>query len=59
MNHDYCHCFDFNEKECPKDCFRAQLERDLKKRHDLIGIPLTYGNLKGTEYCVLTAEENE
>lgn len=51
MNHDYCHCFDFDDKKCPKDCFRAQLERDLMKRYDLVGIPMTYGNLKGTEYC--------
>ena len=50
MNHDYAHCLDFS-KGCPKDCFRAQLTRDLKRRIDLGGIPLTWMHFKGTEEC--------
>ena len=30
MNHDYEHCIDFKD-DCPKDCFRARLVRDLEK----------------------------
>ena len=55
MCHDYCHCQDYNPKECPKDCFRAQLAKDLERRYDLIGIPLTYGFLRGTGECPLNA----
>ena len=50
MNHDYAHCLDFSNS-CPKDCFRAQLTRDLKRRIDLGGIPLTWMRFKGTEEC--------
>ena len=47
MNHDYAHCSDFTER-CPKDCFRAQLERDLKARAaELSGMPISYSSLKG------------
>ena len=28
MTHDYLHCFDFKD-DCPEDCFRAKLARDL------------------------------
>ena len=51
MNHDYAHCADFTEK-CPRDCFRAQLERDLKKnRPAYIGMTFSYAMLKGTAEC--------
>ena len=31
MNHDYAHCFDYEENNarCPKSCFRAELTMDL------------------------------
>ena len=29
MNHDYAHCLEF-EDDCPENCFRAELSRDLK-----------------------------
>ena len=28
MNHDYAHCMDYSP-DCPMECFRAKLERDL------------------------------
>ena len=28
MNHDYAHCSDYR-KDCPKDCFRAQITKEL------------------------------
>lgn len=48
MNHDYSHCLDF-KRNCPKDCFRAQLQRDLMQR--FLPIPLTYTHFKGTKEC--------
>ena len=50
MNHDYSHCSDWSP-DCPKDCFRAQLVRDLKQRTDLLGLPFTWMNFKGTKEC--------
>ena len=50
MNHDYAHCADYR-KDCPKDCFRAQLVRDLKQRTDLLGLPFTWMSFKGTYDC--------
>lgn len=54
MNHDYAHCFDFTN-DCPKDCFRAQLARDLLKYGKLapyaINFPVSYMHFKGTDEC--------
>lgn len=50
MNHDYAHCSDYSP-DCPKDCFRAELIRDLKQRVDLLGLTLTFMHFKGTEEC--------
>lgn len=50
MNHDYAHCSDYR-KDCPKNCFRAQLVRDLKQRTDLLGLPFTWMSFKGTSEC--------
>lgn len=50
MNHDYAHCLDWSP-DCPKDCFRAQLTKDLMQRADLAGIPLTWMSFKGTKEC--------
>ena len=50
MNHDYAHCLDFTN-DCPKECFRAQLVRDLKKRTDLLGLPFSWMHFKCTDEC--------
>ena len=50
MNHDYAHCADYTE-DCPKECFRAELVRDLKKRTDLLGLPFSFMHFKETEEC--------
>lgn len=50
MNHDYAHCADYR-KDCPKDCFRAQLVRDLKQRTDLIWLRVSWIHFKGTDEC--------
>ena len=47
MNHDYAHCMDYTE-DCPKECFRGQLVRDLD------GVPISrvqWVSFKGTEEC--------
>ena len=51
MNHDVTHCADFCV-DCPKKCYRAELESDLQKRQmEFIGIPILYAHLYGTEEC--------
>lgn len=49
MNHDYAHCMDYSP-DCPKNCFRAKLERDLAE-HPIWWRGLSYMHLKGTEEC--------
>ena len=49
MNHDYTHCFDQTD-DCPKDCFRVQLNDDLKLS-DMFCRSLSWSHLKGTAEC--------
>lgn len=49
MNHDATHCFDYNEKTCPKSCYRAQLTEDL--RNIVYGLPTSWSHFKHTSYC--------
>ena len=56
MNHDYTHCSDFTEK-CPKGCFRAQLERDLRNNAmDYAGMCFSYSHLKGSRECCMIGD---
>ena len=57
LNHDYCHCFDYDKEKCPEECFRGELVRDLKNRPDLIGIPMTWSNLRNDPDCPLNNKE--
>ena len=53
MNHDnYAHCIDFTDN-CPKDCFRAQLVRDLNDHRDKYPptYPVSWMHLLGTNEC--------
>lgn len=50
MNHDYAHCIDFKD-DCPKDCFRAQLVRDLEKNFPTMEV--AWMNFKDTFECKL------
>ena len=53
MNHDYAHCLDYT-KDCPRECFRAQLQKDIEERRsEFVGNPLTYAHLGGTDECKL------
>lgn len=50
MNHDYGHCLDCKD-DCPDDCFRAQITRDLK---NYPGMPVTFFTFYGTDECKMT-----
>lgn len=59
MNHDYAHCLDYT-RDCPEECFRAQLQRDLEERRsEFIGVPLTCSHLGGTVECKLANVSNK
>lgn len=58
MNHDYVHCLNFRD-DCPKECFRAQLMRDLMKRPHHQQIATSWANLKNTEECLRKGEKSE
>ena len=51
MNHDYAHCLDL-EVDCPDDCFRAKITRDLilNKSKEYRNISWMY--FKGTAECM-------
>lgn len=56
MNHDYAHCIDCTD-DCPEDCFRAQLVRDLDRYGEILFpghavYPVSWMHLKGTEECM-------
>ena len=50
MNHDATHCADWT-KDCPKDCYRAQLTEDLKNVEWYYRLPVSWAHLKGTIEC--------
>lgn len=50
MNHDYVHCSDCTD-DCPENCFRAQLTRDLEKINDY-NLWITWAHLKGIGECL-------
>jgi len=59
MNHDYCHCLDYDKTVCPAGCFRVQLSEDLRNRPELWTIPLTWAKLRQDKsICPLKEGEN-
>lgn len=59
MNHDATHCYDFCH-ECPFNCYRAELEVDLRSRwKEFVGVPLSYAHLYGTKECKRTKGEKK
>lgn len=50
MNHDYAHCMDYRD-DCPMECFRARLTRDLNNRTDLPWKPYSWMHFNGTDEC--------
>ena len=50
MNHDYAHCMDYTD-DCPKECFRAQITKDLMQWTNTKGILFSWMSFKGTDEC--------
>ena len=60
MNHDALHCEDYRKTYCPKWCEYAKLTKDLrdrKARDELIGIPMSFAHLLGTDECPRQSKE--
>ena len=56
MNHDYAHCLD-QTKSCPKNCFRRQLNEDLKHIEGY-GIGwISWMHFRGAGVCQIEEEE--
>lgn len=55
MNHDYAHCADY-QPDCPKECFRGQLVRDLS-RHPQYRV--SWMHFEGTEECKKVIEREK
>lgn len=51
-----CHCLDYDEKKCPKRCFRYQITKDLRRRIDLTWMLATWAHLKETNECAIKKE---
>ena len=58
MNHDYAHCMDYRD-DCPMECFRARLTRDLNNRTDLQWKPHSWMHFEGTDECKREEGRNE
>lgn len=58
MNHDNAHCADFLD-DCPEECFRAQLVRDLKRDPTQVPFGITsWMSFMGDAEC-LRARDDE
>lgn len=51
MNHDATHCADYKKHKCPRKCYRAQLTQELRDRHDLYYLSVSWANFKQTKEC--------
>lgn len=57
MNHDYAHCLDQTDN-CPKNCFRRQLNDDLKANSTIIPMRIvSWMHFRGTGMCQIEEEE--
>lgn len=55
MNHDYIHCLDCIN-DCPNECFRAQLVRDLDKNPQSW---ISWGHLRDTDECPINKDSGD
>lgn len=53
MNHDYAHCLDQTEN-CPKNCFRRQLNDDLKRNPQKY---ISWMHFRDSGMCQIEEEE--
>lgn len=49
MNHDNAHCLDYKD-DCPKECFRGQLVRDLQENGKTMIV--SWMSFEGTDECM-------
>lgn len=57
IRHDACHCFDYDEAGCPKECYRAQITEEYNElARKGMGFPTTFSCLRGTELCPLSSQ---
>ena len=50
MNHDATHCIACDDR-CPKECYRAQLTRELMRMLSCYPLSVSWSNFEGTEEC--------
>ena len=55
MNHDYEHCLDYSI-DCPKECFRGQLVKDLKSSNQCMAV--SWMSFEGTYECMKRRDNN-
>ena len=55
MNHDYAHCLDYNV-ECPEECFRGQLVKDLKSSNQCMTV--SWMSFEVTDECMKRRNNN-
>ena len=56
---DYCHCSDYDQDTCDKNCFRARLTKDLREMTPPYQWPVSYANFRSSPYCPLNDEVAE
>lgn len=56
MNHDATHCLACDSR-CPKECYRAQLTRELNNITPMYPFPVSWSNFEGTEECMKGEED--
>ena len=53
-NHsDLCHCSDWKNDICPKECFRARITKELRDMGPPYPYPVSYANFHKSGYCPL------
>jgi len=58
MDHDVCHCSDYDPNICPITCYRAQVTQDLRNNLDKLGEDLmSFAHFKNTHYCAIGQED--
>ena len=53
MNHDATHCLDYNEKTCPKSCYRAQLTKEFSEID--YELPVSWAKFRATNECPMNS----
>ena len=54
---DFCHCSDYEPDNCPTECFRARITKELKEADPPYPYPVSMANFHNSGYCPLTEME--